>query len=397
MPQSVGFNAETAYWPAVFSLFAGVTSLISAEFMPVSLLIPIARDMGITEGMAGQSVTVVGTLAVLSSLLLAPLTRSIDRRRVLLTLSALVVVSNCLVALAPNYPAMLLGRAILGICTGGFWSMASAVTMYLVPTKDIPRGLSIVYAGVSVATILSLPLASFLGHLVGWRNVFLFAALMGAGAFAWQYLTLPSIPPRAGNDFKSMFGLFKKDWMLTAIGARILNFGGYHVFFTYLRPFFELDLHLSPTTLSGVLLAFGIANCLGTVAAGMLLGKHFGKIIRSVPVVLAVAAAILYITNGMLTAGIVLAIGWGFTFGFLPVAWSTWITRTMPDNAEIGGGISVAAIQFSIGFAAAVGGFTFDNLGTGGIFIIAAAFQIAAALLIRVSLAMFTKETGKPL
>lgn len=180
-------SPDKAYWIAIFSLFMGVTSLIAAEFIPVSLLTPIAQELNITEGMAGQSITVVGIFAVIASLTLAPLTKTVNRRSVLLTLSVLLIVSNILVALAPNYSMLLIGRGILGVCVGGFWSMASAVTLQLVPTKDIPRALSIVYAGVSVATVISLPLASYLGYLIGWRNVFFFAAGLGGIAFIWQY------------------------------------------------------------------------------------------------------------------------------------------------------------------------------------------------------------------
>ena len=127
--------------------------------------------------------------------------------------------------------------------------MASAVTLQLVPTKDVPRALSIVYAGVSVATIISLPLASYLGHLVGWRNIFLMGAALGFVALVWQFLTLPSMPARAGNNFRNMFGLMKQGWVLAGIGATIFSYGGYHVFFTYLRPFLQLDLALAPASL----------------------------------------------------------------------------------------------------------------------------------------------------
>lgn len=88
------FQSDTTHWPAVFSLFMGVTCLIAAEFMPVSLLTPMARDLAVTEGMAGQTVTAVGVFAVLTSLLLSPLTRGMDRRRILLAFSLLLIVSN---------------------------------------------------------------------------------------------------------------------------------------------------------------------------------------------------------------------------------------------------------------------------------------------------------------
>ena len=131
--QTAIFSTEAPHWAAVFSLFAGVTSLIAAEFIPVSLLTPIARDLAVTEGMAGQTVTAVGVFSVFSSLLLAPLTRGVDRRHILLAFSLLLVLSNLLVALAPNYGVLLAGRGLLGVCVGGFWSLAPAVTLQRVP------------------------------------------------------------------------------------------------------------------------------------------------------------------------------------------------------------------------------------------------------------------------
>ncbi len=388
------FQTGTAHWSAVFSLFMGVTSLIAAEFIPVSLLTPMARDLAITEGMAGQTVTVVGIFAVLTSLLLSPLTKGIDRRRILLAFSLLLMFSNLLVAMAPSYAVLLVGRGILGICVGGFWSMASAVTLQLVPTKDVPRALSIVYAGVSVATILSLPLASYLGQLIGWRNVFFLGSGLGAVAFVWQFLALPSLPAQEGSNFQNMFALIRQHWVLAGMGATIFSYGGYHVFFTYLRPFLEHDMALSAATLSITLLVFGIANCAGTFLAGAVLGKYFRPTMYAIPLALAVVAVLLFLNNGSF-GGVVLAIIWGFIFGFIPVGWSTWIARTLADKAELAGGLSVAAIQFSIGLAAAVGGLTFDTLGLGGIFSIAAIFLLLAFLLVRNSFSLYATATGR--
>ena len=95
------FQTGNPRWSAVFSLFMGVMALIAAEFIPVSLLTPIARDLAVSEGMAGQTVTAVGVLAVLTSLLLAPLTGNTDRRRILLAFSAMLVASYMLIGMAP--------------------------------------------------------------------------------------------------------------------------------------------------------------------------------------------------------------------------------------------------------------------------------------------------------
>ena len=191
MQSQINLSPLKAHWSAVFSLFLGVTSLISAEFIPISLLTPIAKSLHITEGVAGQTVTAVGIFAVLSSLFLSSITGNINRRKVLLTLSLMLIIANILIAFAPNYILLLIGRSILGLCVGSFWSLSSAVTMQLVPKQNVSRALSVVYAGVSVATIISLPLASYLGNLIGWRSIFLYSALLAAIAFIWQFFSLP--------------------------------------------------------------------------------------------------------------------------------------------------------------------------------------------------------------
>jgi predicted MFS family arabinose efflux permease len=389
------FNARPANWSAVFSLFVGVTSLVAAEFIPISLLTPIARDLSITEGMAGQTVTVVGIFAVLTSLLLAPLTKGINRRHILLAFSFLLVVSNILVATAPNYSIMLTGRGLLGICVGGFWSMSAAVTLQLVPINYVPRALSIIYAGVAGATIISLPVASYLGHLLGWRNVFHLEALLGVLGLAWQFFSLPSLASGKGNDFRNMFRLFRQYWVLLGILATIFSFGGYNVFFTYLRPFLEFDLHLGPEPLSLLLGVFGIANCVGTFAAGLLFARHFRSCMVVLQGVLAAVAILLYLTDGTPRASMPLVVLWGLLWGVMPVGWSSWITRTLSDRAEMAGGLSVASIQFSIGGAAAIGGVIFDGSGIDGIFLAAAGFLGVAAILIKLSFFLYTKDMGR--
>src|SRR3954463_10830474 len=119
-------SLRTGGWGAVFALTLCVSTLIASEFMPVSLLTPIASDLHLTEGQAGQAISISGIFAVLTSLLIASITRRIDRRRLLLSLTALMLVSGLIVALAPNFFVLMVGRALVGIVIGGFWSMSAA-------------------------------------------------------------------------------------------------------------------------------------------------------------------------------------------------------------------------------------------------------------------------------
>lgn len=390
-PDDAIFSTRPANWSAVFSLFIGVTCLISAEWTPISLLTPIARDLYVTEGLAGQTVALVGIFAVVTSLMLAPLIGNTNRRHVLLFFSFLLIVSNGIVASAQSYFLLMIGRGLLGICVGGFWSMSAAVTLQLVPSSQVPKALSIIYAGSAVAVILSLPVASYLGHVIGWRNTFYVEAALGAVAFFWQYRALPSMRPTGSNSFQSMLALLRERWVFWGMLATIFSFGGYNILFTYIRPYLELKLLLEPALLSLALGIFGVANCSGTFGASPLFKKHFKSSMIIIHCVLTMFVVLLIAASGNVAASLVLLTCFGLCWSVVPVGWTTWITRTMPDRAELAGGISVAAIQLAIGGAASLGGVIFDHIGINGIFITAALMLILAAVVARFSFILFGK------
>src|ERR1700761_2970784 len=201
---------EKPAWGAVFSLALGVFALITAEFLPASLLTPMAASLGVTEGMAGQTVTATAAIALVPSLFISVLTRNIDRRMVLLSFSVLLVASNLLVAFAPTLSLVLVGRVLLGIAIGGFWTMSAAVAMRLVPEAMVPRALSIIFSGVSVATVAAAPLGSYFGHIIGWRNVFLIATVVGVLAFLWQLVVLPKMAPTGSARMGTLVEVMKR-------------------------------------------------------------------------------------------------------------------------------------------------------------------------------------------
>lgn len=175
---SGAYDVESAppAWMAVFSLAMGVFGLLTAEYLPASLLTPMAFDLGVSEALAGQSVAITAVAALFAGLLVPGLTRRVDRRIVLLGFTVLMIASNLLVALSSSLIILLVMRVLLGIALGGFWSMAAAVAMRLVPAKSVPRALSIIFSGIAIGTVVSVPLGSYLGGLCGWRSAFVAAA-----------------------------------------------------------------------------------------------------------------------------------------------------------------------------------------------------------------------------
>ncbi len=183
-----------AAWGAVISMTLCVAVLIASEFMPVSLLTPLAADLAVTEGRAGQAISISGLFAVITSLSVTGLTRNFDRKSVLLFFSLALLVSGVIVTLAPNYAVLMIGRALLGVAIGGFWSMSTAIVMRLLPEQAVPKGLAMLNAGNAVATTVSAPLGSYIGGIIGWRGAFFFVVPLALLALIWQWISLPPLP-----------------------------------------------------------------------------------------------------------------------------------------------------------------------------------------------------------
>lgn len=174
-------------WSAVFSVAFCVACLIIVEFLPVSLLTPMAQDLGISEGVAGQSVTVTAFVAMFASLFITQTIQATDRRYVVILFAVLLTLSCLLVSFANSFSLLLIGRACLGLALGGFWAMSASLTMRLVPPRTVPKALSVIFGAVSIALVIAAPLGSFLGELIGWRNVFNAAAVMGVLLYFLDY------------------------------------------------------------------------------------------------------------------------------------------------------------------------------------------------------------------
>lgn len=307
-------------------------------------------------------------VALVTGLLIATATRNIDRRWVLMFFSVLQIVSSLMVAFADSLAFLLLGRLLLGIAIGGFWAMSTATAMRLVPAAHVPKALAIIFSAVSVATVVAAPLGSYLGELIGWRNVFILCAIPSLLALLWQLWVLPSMRPESVGTFSTLFRVLRRPGMLGGMLATILIFSGHFAFFTYLRPFLETVAQASVEGVSLILLGFGIANFIGTSVASYLLSRSLRLTLALVPLMMSVLA-LLMVTFGHLTvlAGLLVAL-WGFAFGLVPVAWSTWLATTVPDEAESAGGLLVASIQLAISAGAAGGGAVFDLHGASGVF-----------------------------
>ena len=326
-------QARPAHWGGVFAMTLCVFTLIASEFMPVSLLTPMAAGLGVTEGMAGQGIAISGAFAVAASLFTARLAGGMDRRTLLLALTAVMGLSGAVIALAPSYPVYMAGRALIGVVVGGFWSMSAATAMRLVPPAQGPRALAVFNGGNALATVVAAPLGAYLGSAIGWRGAFFCLVPVALIAFAWQWISLPPmrVERRQAGEGGVLRLLRRRVVALGMLGVGVF-FMGQFTLFTYVRPFLETALRADAATVTLVLLVIGVA--------------------------------------GFSRPGLV---GRGPRPGFF---------ATLAAHARPGGGLMVAVIQLSIALGSTAGGLLFDRGGYQGTFAAAAALLLAAAFLV---------------
>lgn len=371
-------------WSAVGSMAMCVGLLIAAEFMPVSLLTPIAADLHASNGMVGQAISVSGLFAVISSLLIAGAVARWDRRHVLLGLTLIMLVSLLLIAAAPNFPVLMTARALLGVTIGGFWALATATIMRLVPAAALPKALGVLYTGNAVAVAFAAPIGSYLGGLIGWRGVFWALVPLVIVNLLWQWHSLPSMPAQARSTARrvNVFGLLRRRNVAFAMLGVMLSFAGTFSTFTYLRPFLEIRTGVGLSQLSFLLLGLGLAGFVGTYGASALLGRHLYRLLALLPLALAATTLAFLLLGHLLWPAALLLIVWGALNAAIPVAWSTWLAQGIADEPDAGGGLLVAAIQLAIMLGAGLGGVLLDHFSLSATWLGGAVMLLLGALVV---------------
>lgn len=373
-------NNEPAHWSGVFAMTLCVFVLIASEFMPVSLLTPVAADLQVTEGLAGQGITISGALAVLTSLTISHLAGTMNRKFLLLGMTALMAISGIVIALSPGYLLYMTGLALTGIAIGGFWSMSAATAIRLVPQHQVGRALAIFNGGNALAAVVAAPLGSYLGATIGWRGAFLCLVPIAMVAFIWQWLSLPDMEGNKGHRSRGrVLGLLRHRAVSTGMLACGLFFMGQFSLFTYIRPFLETVTLVDTGTLSLILLTIGVAGFTGTLIVSRFLTAGFYPTLIAIPLLMAAIAGTLMLTGQHIWIVAPLLALWGLVATAAPTGWWTWVTRALPDNAEAGGGLMVAVVQLSIALGSTLGGFMFDHAGWENTFLLSGVLLTLAA------------------
>lgn len=371
-----------AAWGAVVSLSLGVFGLVTAEFLPISLLTPMSQDLGISTGIAGQSVTMTAVVAAFAGPGVVIGTRNIDRRWTLLALTTMLIISSLLASFAHSLTPLLISRVLLGIGLGGFWAMSAALAMRLVPPRLMPRAMAVILTGVSVATVSAAPVGAWIGATLGWRAAFTISAGLGVLALAVQAATMPALAPKGSAGLSTFAVLLRRPKIRLALLTTLLVVAGHFAGFTYIRPFLEHVPKLGVEAISLVLLAFGIGGFFGNLAGGIVSERSTTLSLSLGALLISVTAFALVLGGATLFIAALAVTVWGFGFGAVPVSAQSLITRAAPDEAESAGALLLTTFQIAISSGAVLGGMLIEFQGPVGVFVFSGITAALGALLI---------------
>ncbi|HZZ12539.1 MAG TPA: MFS transporter [Paraburkholderia sp.] len=350
-------------WLAVVSVAIGSFAFVATEYMPVGLLPQIAAELGVTPGTAGLMVTTPGIMAAISAPLLLLAAGRINRRLILLLLAALLLASNVISALAPSFAVMLVGRALLGASLGGFWTVALGASGQLVRADQAARAGATIFMGITLATVIGVPLGTLIADFSSWRMSFLATAVLAAIALAAQAWLLPSLPPKAAmrlDDFRAMLSRSSVRRSLLMVG---LLFGAHFAAYTYIAPFLERNASLGSSWITAVLLGFGIVGFVANFAVSAFVTRHLKASLLALGT-LVLAALLALPSLQMSHVGVIAAVMvWGIAYGAIPLSLSMWMQLTSPERPEAGSSMFVSTVQIAIALGSLSGGAVVDHLG----------------------------------
>jgi len=269
------------FW-AILALALGGFGIGTGEFVIMGLLPDAAVDLAISIPQAGHLISAYALGVVIGAPVLAVLGARIPQRRFLVWLMVFFAVANFVSAIAPSYHSMLVARFVTGFPHGTYFGVAALVAANLVGQGKRTQAIGLVMLGLTVATLIGVPLAAALGQWLSWRAAFVFVGVVGVLSFMMVARCVPYIPANDhASPLRELTALKNKQvWITLGIGA--IGFGGLFAVFSYVKPTLMHLAGLGESTIPWVLALFGVGMIAGNLIGARLADWNLTKTIRGI-------------------------------------------------------------------------------------------------------------------
>ncbi|UUZ53574.1 MFS transporter [Massilia sp. H-1] len=354
-----------ALWALALSAFAIGTT----EFVIVGLIPTIATSLDVSVPSAGLLVSLYALGVAVGAPVLTALTGRVPRKHLLLGLMALFTLGNLLAWMAPGYASLMTARVLTGLAHGVFFSIGSTIATGLVSKEKAASAIALMFTGLTVALVTGVPLGTFIGQQFGWQATFLAVALLGVIAMVGSAILVPrDLPQSKPSSLLSQLAVLRQPRLLLVYAMTTLGYGGTFIAFTYLAPILQEVSGFSVSSVSLVMLVYGISVAFGNIWGGKLADRK-GPV-RALQIVFALLALVLFMltfTASNTWLALLTVLLWGaVAFGNVPglqVYVVQRAERDAPGAVDVASGLNIAAFNIGIAIGAWGGGLVVTHLG----------------------------------
>ncbi|MDP9570246.1 UNVERIFIED_ORG: multidrug resistance protein [Agrobacterium larrymoorei] len=346
---------------ALFALTIAAYAIGTTEFVIVGLLPTVANDLHITLPLAGLIVSVYALGVTFGAPILTALTGRIERKPLLLGLMGLFILGNSAAALSPSYEMLLVARVISAFAHGVFFSVGATIAAGLVAEDRRASAIAMMFMGLTVAIVTGVPLGTLIGQIFGWRATFFAVAALGVVAFIGIAALLPATLQKApAAGLMEQVRVLGSRRLLLAFGMTALGYGGTFVTFTFLASILQDLTGFAESTVSLVLVLYGLAIAAGNLAGGRIADRNPAKALGWLFGLQALVLVIFSFTAPSAPAALVTLIALGFlSFANVPGLQLYVVQlakRFRPNAVDVASALNIAAFNLGIAVGAWIGG-----------------------------------------
>lgn len=385
---------------ALLALAVSAFAIGTTEFISVGLLPLIAEDLRIPVSTAGLTVSLYALGVTVGAPILTSLTSKVSRKTLLLWIMVVFIIGNSLAAISSTIGLLLVARVISAFSHGVFMSIGSTIAADLVPENRRASAISIMFTGLTVATITGVPFGTFIGQQLGWRAAFVVIIIIGIIALIANSILVPAnLRKGVKTTFRDQLKLVKNGRLLLLFLITALGYGGTFVVFTFLSPLLQTITGFKEESVAVILLFYGITIAIGNMIGGKLSNQNPVSALFYMFIVQAIVLFILMFTASFKIAGLITILLMGL-FAFMNVpGLQVYVVmlaeRYVPSAVDVASAINIAAFNAGIAIGSYLGGIITDSIGLIHTSWIGALMVVIAAILTGFSRALERKEQLK--
>lgn len=339
---------------SLLSLALGGLTIGITEFVMMGILPDIAKNLNISIPVAGHLISAYALGVVIGAPLLVIITRNYPPKKTLLMLASMITAFNSLSIIAPNYEFLFAVRLLSGLPHGAFFGVGAVVASRLADKGKEAQAISVMFAGLTIANLLGVPLGTYIGHHFSWRYTFIIIAIVGTLTVASLYFWMPNVEAKAKEAMRSQLQFFKKAeaWLvilITAIGA-----GGLFCWISYIAPLLTDISGFDATDVPYIMMLAGLGMVLGNFIGGKLADRYSAE--KTIIVLLSVMAVDLLLVF-FFSSNPYVSLALVFSTGCIAFAVAAPIQTLMIQTAVGAEMIASAAIQAAFNTGNALGAF----------------------------------------